>query len=181
MATAQQVFHGTYEADPDHSSLEAGVRHMGVGLFRMRLSDVSATLSGEDGALRLQGRAAVESISIRNPPEFREHVVYGADFFDARKHPYVSFASDQIELGDDGTLRIEGELTIKGITRPIAGTGTYREPIDDPYGAVRTAIDVSATIDRRDFEMDWQAPLPKGGDVLDWHVELDVHLELIRR
>ncbi len=180
MATATEVFSGVYEADANHSSLEAGTRHMGVGSFRTRFEDVLARLSGSGGRLDLEGEASVESISIKNPPEFREHVVNSEDFFDAKTFPKIKFSSSQIELHDDGTLELVGSLTIKNLTREISAQGTYRPPTEDPYGGLRAAIDVSAKVDRRDFGLGWQAELPGGGNVLGWDVAIDVHLELVK-
>ncbi|HEV2057826.1 MAG TPA: YceI family protein [Solirubrobacteraceae bacterium] len=180
MNIATQTFEGVFDADVNHSSIEAEVRHMGVGSFRTRLEDVSARLVSDGAGVRLDGTAAVESISIRKPPEFREHVVNGEDFFDARNHPQIRFKSDRITLGEDGTIDLTGELTIKDITRPITATGSFRPPIEDPYGGVRAAIDLTATIDRRQFGLGWQAQLPNGGNVLGWDVTIDVHLELVR-
>ncbi len=180
MATATSVFSGVFDADVNHSSFEAGTRHMGVGSFRTRFEDVSARLTADEGGLRLEGEARVESISIRNPREFREHVVNGEDFFDASRHPTIGFRSTDIELGEDGSARVHGELTIKGTPRQISATGTFRPPTEDPYGSLRAALDVSAQIDRRDFGMSWQAQLPKGGNVLEWAVNINVHLEFVK-
>jgi polyisoprenoid-binding protein YceI len=71
-------------------------------------------------------------------------------------------------------------LTIKGVTRPVPDTGTYQPLIEDPYGSIRTAVELTTTVDRRDWDMDWQAPLPKGGDALGYDVQLSAHLELIQ-
>lgn len=180
MTTTTQPFRGTYTADPDHSTFQAGVRHMGVSRFRPSFEDVEARLIADDSGLRLEGAARVESISIKNPPEFREHVVNGADFFDATNHPELRFRSQRIDLHDDGTLELEGELEIKNISRALKATGTYVAPTPDPYGAVRTAIELTARVDRREFGLNWQAPLPKGGDVLAWDVDISVHLELVQ-
>jgi len=180
MSVATQQFEGVFDADVNHSSFEAGTRHMGVGSFRTRFEDVQARLTGQDGALRLEGRTKVESISIRNPPEFREHVVNGADFFDAANFPEIAFSSSDISLHGDGLLELTGELTIRGVTRELTVPGTYREPQDDPYGGSRAAFDLRATIDRRDFGLNWQAQLPKGGNVLEWDVEIAVQLEFVR-
>jgi hypothetical protein len=70
-------------------------------------------------------------------------------------------------------------MPVKGIARPLTATGSYQPPVEDPYGSIRTAIELSATADRRDWDMNWQMPLPKGGDVLGYEVEITVHLELI--
>jgi polyisoprenoid-binding protein YceI len=180
MATAESLLTGTWETDANHSSFEAGARHMGVGSFKTRFEDVRVTLTDDERGPRLEGRAEVASISIRNPAEFREHVVNGADMFDAGNHPDIRFASDHIELGADGAVTLRGELTIKGITKPITATGNYREPIEDPYGLSRTAFDLTTTIDRRDFGLDWQMQLPGGGDVLGWDVTIEAHLEFIK-
>jgi polyisoprenoid-binding protein YceI len=181
MPTATTIAPGTYTADPVHSSFQAGVRHMGVGSFRTTFTDVAARLtSDDDGGVRLDGRAQVASISIHNPPEFREHVVNGADFFDAANHPEIVFTSSDVDLDGDGRIELAGELVIKGIAKPISATGVWREPVEDPYGHLRTALELRAVVDRRDWNITWQAPLPKGGDALGWDVTLDVHLELVR-
>lgn len=181
MSVITQPFAGTFDADAAHSSFQFAVTHMLVGSFRATFGDVAATVVADEGGVRLEGRVRVESLSIHNPPEFREHVLNGADFFDATNHPEVTFRSDDVALADDGTFSGRGELTIKGITRPIAATGTYRPLVEDPYGSMRSAIELSATVDRRDWNMDWQAPLPKGGDALGYEVELSAHIELIRQ
>jgi len=180
MNVATIPFEGTFTADPAHSSFQAAVSHMKVGRFRTSFGDVDARLVADDSGVELEGAARVESISIQNPPEFRDHVVRSEDFFDADRHPEIAFRSTEIDLADDGTLRLAGELTIKGRTGSIEATGTWREPVEDPYGSVRTAMELSTTVDRRDYGIDWQAPLPKGGDVLGWEVGLSVHLELVR-
>ena len=179
MTTAVQPFSGTFAADREHSSFQAALRHMGVGSFRTGFDDVEARLEPDAEGHRLTGRASVQSIAIRRPAEFRAHVVEGADFFDARNHPEITFSSRALSFGDDGTVELEGALTMRGIERPIAARGTYRAPIEDIYGQRRAAIDLVASIDRRDWGMDFQAQLPAGGDVLSWEVEISVHLELV--
>jgi polyisoprenoid-binding protein YceI len=121
-ASAVQPFTGSFAADPDHSSFQAQLRHMGVGSFRTGFDDVEARLeAGPDGA-RLTGRARVDSITIRRPPEFRAHVVDGEDFFDARNHPQISFESRRLQLADDGSATLDGLLAMRGIERPPAAT-----------------------------------------------------------
>jgi polyisoprenoid-binding protein YceI len=179
MSTAVQPFSGTYTADPEHSSFQASLRHMGVGSFRTGFDDVEARLEHGAQGHRLVGRASVESIAIRRPAEFRAHVVEGADFFDARNHPEITFASHVLTFDGEGTVELEGALTMRGVERTIGARGTYREPIVDIYGHRRAAIDLVAWVDRRDWGMDFQARLPAGGDVLSWEVEISVHLELV--
>ena len=172
-------FTGSFIADPDHSSFQAQLRHMGVGSFRTGFDDVEARLeAGPDGP-RLTGRALVDSITIRRPREFRAHVVEGADFFDARNHPAITFESRRLQFSDDGAVALDGLLTMRGIERSITATGTYLGPVEDIYGGRRAALELEAEIDRRDWGMAFQAQLPRGGDVLSWTVQLSVHLELV--
>lgn len=178
--TTTQGLDGNFTADPIHSSLQFAVRHMGVSMFRASFDDIDARVVADDHGLRLEGAVQAESISIRQPPEFREHVVYGADFLDAHNHPQITFRSVDVNLNADGTVSGAGELTIKGVTRPITATGTYQAPIEDPFGSARAALEITATVDRREWAMAWQAPLPKGGDALGYDVELTAHIELVR-
>lgn len=74
-------------------------------------------------------------------------------------------------------------MTLRGVTRPVAATGRYQSPIEDPFGSIRAALEfttTTTTIDRRDWGMDWQAPLPGGGDALGNLVELTASLELVK-
>ena len=181
MSTATQPLSGTFVADAHHSSFQFAVKHMKVATFRAGFGDVDARLVAGDEGISLEGRAKVESFSVVSPPELRQHVVNSPDFFDAGTYPEIVFASSSVDLADDGTARVDGELTIKGITKPIVATGTYQEPVQDPMGGTRSALTLTATLDRRDWGLDWQAPLPDGGDVLAWDVTLTVEIELVRQ
>ncbi len=167
---------GTYNADPVHSSFGFSVRYQGVSLFKGTLDEVNATLV--DG--KLHGAAKAESISIRTPEQFRAHVL-SAEFFDAENHPEIIFDSADVQLGDDGTAKVDGELTIKGITRPVAAVGTWIAPAADAFGNTRGHLNLEATIDRTEFDMNWNAPLPSGGKALANEVTLTVELSLVEQ
>jgi polyisoprenoid-binding protein YceI len=180
-STQPEIKHAVYEADPDHSTVSFGARHFGVGSFRGTFSEASSTLTVDDDGPRIEGRAAVESMSIRNPPKFREQML-GPDFFDAASHPAIEFRSSRLDLESDGTAVLVGEMVIKGIAKPLQATGTWRGPVEDPYGLQRLALDLDAVVDRRDWDMSWQALLPKGGEqAVGWKIRLDARLELIEK
>jgi polyisoprenoid-binding protein YceI len=174
--TTATALAGTYTADPVHSSFGFAVRYQGVSLFKGTLSEVDAKLA--DGVL--EGAAKVESISIRTPEQFRAHVL-SAEFFDAANHPTVDFRSGDVQLGEDGTAKVEGELTIKGITRPVSAAGTWIAPAADAFGNTRGHLNLEAVIDRTEFDMNWNAPLPSGGQALANEVTLTVELSLIEQ
>lgn len=180
MTLATLPFAGTFAADRHHSSFQFGVKHMSVASFRATFDDVDARVVATESGVHIEGTVRVESISIKSPPEFREHVVYGADFFDGHNHPEITFRSDDVDLAADGTFSGRGELVIRGVTRTIDAFGTYQPLVEDPYGSMRTAIELHATVDRRDWGIGWQAPLPGGGDALGYEVELTAHIELVK-
>src|SRR3954466_436374 len=173
MTTATAPLAGRYQADPVHSSFGFAVKHMGINTFRGTLADVDASLN--DGVL--EGRAKAESISITNPPEFRAHVL-GEEFFDAANHPEVTFRSTDLDLADDGSATVKGELTIKGIANEIVAAGTWSGPAENPMGVQVVALELSADLDRTQYGMTWNMALPKGGNILGEKVTLNVHLEL---
>jgi len=173
MSTTATPLAGSYAADPIHSSFGFAVRYQGVSLFRGTLSEVSATLA--DG--RLEGAAQVESISIRTPEQFRAHVL-SEEFFDAANHPQVTFVSTDLDLRADGTAEVKGDLTIKGITNPVTATGTWTAPATDAFGNTRGHLNLEAVVDRTQFDMNWNMPLPSGGNALANEVTLTVDLSL---
>ncbi len=181
MTTAIQTFSGTFLSDPIHSSFQFSLTHMQIGTFRASFGSFEARAEVGEADLRMEGTVRADSISITDPPEFREHVVNGADFFDANNHPEITFRSVDVSLADDGTFTAQGELTIRGITKAVAASGTHQPLVEDPFGSRRTAIGLHATLDRRDWGMDWQMPLPNGGDALGYEVTLDVHVELVEQ
>jgi polyisoprenoid-binding protein YceI len=174
--TTATTLAGTYVADPVHSSFGFAVRYQGVSLFKGTLDEVDAKLA--DG--RLEGAAKVESISIRTPEQFRAHVL-SPEFFDAAGHPEVTFAAGDIDLREDGTATVQGELTIKGITRPVEAAGTWIAPAQDAFGSTRGHLNLEAQIDRTEFGMNWNAPLPSGGKALANEVTLTVELSLVEQ
>jgi polyisoprenoid-binding protein YceI len=177
MATATTpLLSSTYNADPVHSSFGFAVRYQGVSLFKGTLGDVTASVN--DG--RLEGTAKVESIAIRTPEQFRQHVL-SAEFFDAANHPEVSFTSSDLDLREDGTAVVAGELTIKGITRPVEATGTWVAPAADAFGNTRGHVNLEAVVDRTEFDMNWNMALPSGGNVLANDVTLTVELSLVEQ
>lgn len=178
MTTATKTFEGSYGADKVHSVFGFSVVHNGISTFRGTLGDVDATLTAGDDGIVLEGAAKVASISITEPPEFREHVL-SAEFFDEANHPEVKFRSTRVDLADDGTATVEGELEIAGTTKEVVATGTYKEPVQG-VDAERAAIELSTTFDRRDFGFDWNMETPNGGNILDWDVTLEIHLELAK-
>jgi polyisoprenoid-binding protein YceI len=171
--TTQQLPTGTYGLDPVHSTIGFGVKYNGLATFRSTFDSVTATY--EDGVLT--GSADVNSIRIEDP-NFKGHLLSG-DFFNADETPTVTFRSTDIRIADDGTAEVDGELTIRGETKPVTATGTAASGAD-PYGNERVAFELEAKVDRREYGIAWQNELPSGGDAVAWEVTLRVDLQLVK-
>ena len=176
MSTTATPLAGTFASDPVHSSFGFAVKYQGISIFRGTLSDVTATLT--DG--ELVGTAEVESISIRTPEQFRAHVL-SDDFFAADKYPQVTFASTSLDLRDDGTAEVVGDLTIRDQTQSVTATGTWTAPGADAFGNTRSHLQLETVIDRTQFGLNWNMPLPSGGNALGNDVTLTVDVALVQQ
>ena len=177
-SVAVQPFLGAYRAVPVPSSFAFAVRHSGVFWYRGSLSDVAATLRSDGDALALEGSARVESISVVEPAAMRASVL-GPEFFDVERHPEITFRSTAIRLADDGWAEVDGELTIRGVTRPVAARGHYAPPRPSSFGEI-AGLQLRTSFDRREFGFNWQMELPGGGNAVGWDVQVDIDL-LLRR
>jgi polyisoprenoid-binding protein YceI len=162
---------GAYKLDSVHSSMGFAVKHNGISTFRGQFEQVDAAL--EDGVLT--GTAQVDSVKTAIP-QLKEHLL-SPEFFNAAETPTVTFRSTDMRLGEDGSAEVSGELTIRGVTKTVTASGTYGSATG-LNGSKVVGFDLESTVDRRDFGLNWQAPLPSGGDAVAWNVTLQAHLEL---
>jgi polyisoprenoid-binding protein YceI len=105
--------------------------------------------------------------------------VLGPEFFDTERHPEITFRSTAVRLADDGRAEVDGELTIRGVTRPVTASGHYAPPRPSSFGEV-AGLQLQTSFDRREFGFDWQMGLPGGGDAVGWDVQVDIDLLLKR-
>lgn len=168
----------TWTVDKVHSTVGFAVKHMVVSTFRGRFEDYDATLTAaEDGTLRLTGSVAADSIVVKDE-NLAAHL-QSPEFFDTEHHPAITFDSTLIRA-DNGELIVDGQLTIKGHTRPIEARGTITEPAVTFGDLEKIGIELEAIVDRREYGLEWNAPLPKGGFALANEVKLIATLELAR-
>lgn len=172
--TTTSVPTGTYGLDSIHSSIGFAVKYNGIAAFRSSFEKYDATLA--DGALT--GSADVTSITI-DEPNFKGHLL-AEDFFNADVTPTVTFTSTDVKVDEDGTAEVAGELTIRGITKPVVAKGSFNAG-PDAFGNDRANFELSTTIDRREFGLNWQNALPNGGDALAWDVTLTVDLQFVKQ
>lgn len=173
----QGVPAGTWALDPVHSSIAFAVTHNGVSTFRSGFEQYEARLSGGEEP-RLEGTVEVASIDIDE--EMLKGHLLSPEFFDTQRFPQLRFASSELSVGEDGSLRVAGELEIRGEKRRVEASGRFAQLGEDLAGKERVGLSIEATVDRREFGLNWQAELPSGGEVLDYAVTINVDLELVR-
>lgn len=179
VATDQTLSTGTWKIDTVHSHVGFAVKHMVVSTFRGRFEDYDGALSvDEDGAPRLEGSVRVDSIVVKD--ENLAGHLKSPDFFDSERYPQIRFRSSDVRVGEGSEVVLEGELTIKGATHRVTARGSIAGPHVDIAGKDRLGVELEAIVDRREFGLEWNAPLPKGGFALENDVKLQVSLELVR-
>jgi polyisoprenoid-binding protein YceI len=167
-----RVIDGTWNADPSHSTVEFAVKHMGFSTVRGRFLDFDATLKGGDEPA-LSGAIRVASVSTHD--EARDNHIKAPDFFDAERYPEATVVTTSI--GED---RLVADVTLKGVTRPVEFSYRLSEPATDPWGNERVGLDLEAQIDRTEFGVNWNAPLPGGGFLVDNTVSLIASFSLVK-
>jgi polyisoprenoid-binding protein YceI len=172
----QQIPAGTYAVDPVHSSITFAITHNGVATFRSGFAAYDARLAGGD-VPALEGSVDVASVEV-DDEQLKGHLL-SPEFFDASRHPQLRFRSSELEVAGDGAVTLRGELEIRGETRQVEASGRFGQLGADLAGNARVGLSVAATVDRRDFGLDWNAELPSGGEVLDYEVAIAVELELV--
>ncbi len=172
--TLQQVPTDAYTVDPVHSSFGFGVRYNGVATFRSTFDKVDAQLA--DGVLT--GSADVRSIVI-DEPRFKGHLL-ADDFFDVENTPTITFRSTDIRLAEDGTAELDGDLTIRGVTKPVTAKGTFAAG-GDAFGNDRIGFEVQTAVDRREFGLNWQMVKPDGSEALAYDVTISAELQLVKQ
>ena len=166
----------TWAADPVHSTVAFEVEYAGISIFRGSFRDFDATLEGST----LTGSARVASVDVKDEQLARH--LQSPDFFDAERHPEISFRADELELADGGVVTGSGELTIKGTTQPVELHGRLAAaPSVDPFGRERLGLALETAIDRNEFGVAWNAPNQSGGNYLGDEVTLKADLTFVRQ
>ena len=170
--TEQALPTGTWSADTVHSTVGFAVPYL-AGTFHGTFSDFEARLG--DGVLR--GTAEVGSVQVQNP-DLTAHL-QSPEFFDAERYSQLSFEAREISRSGD-QVTIAGELTLKGHTEAVEINGHVTDPAPDPFGGERFGLRLETTVDRTQFGLNWNNPLPSGDPALANDVTIIVDLQLAR-
>jgi polyisoprenoid-binding protein YceI len=167
---------GEWTIDPVWSALEFEVRKLGLMTVKGRAPGFTGAIRGGD-APSVEG--VVDATSITTFDETRDGHLQSPDFFDTARYPELRFTSTAV-TGHGDELVVEGDLTIKGVTKAVLLTGRYVGADTDPWGNERIGLELSGTVDRTAFGLEWNAPLPGGGWLLPDDVGLRAILAAVR-
>ena len=168
---------GTWNLDPIHSRVDFEVSYL-AGTFKGHFNEIAAELTVDDERATLEGTTKVASIDV-NEENLTAHL-QSPDFFDAEQYPELRFTAEDIRLDGDGQVSVDGELTIKGVTQPVTVTGTVTAPITDPYGNERIGLNLTTKVDRTNFGINWNNPLPSGEPSLANDVTILAELQFVK-
>jgi polyisoprenoid-binding protein YceI len=171
-----------WQIDPAHSTVEFAVKHMMVTTVKGQFTGISGTITLDEADLA-RSSVAVEidaaSVTTRDPQ--RDGHLRSADFFDVANYPKLTFTSTRVEpLGPD-RLRVTGDLTIRGVTRPVVLDVTYHGRGVTPFGTTIVAFSAETTISRADFGLTWNVALEAGGVLVSDAVKISIEVEAVRQ
>ncbi len=173
---------GTYAIDPSHSALGFVARHAMVTKVRGTFTDVSGsgTLDAVDPAKStLTMTAQVASVDTRNAQ--RDEHLRTNDFFDAPNHPEITFTSTAISPLSAEQFAVTGDLTIKGVTKPITFDLELTGPVTDPWGGTRIGLEGSVDVKRSDWGVNWNTALDAGGVLVSEKVKLEFEVAAVKQ
>jgi polyisoprenoid-binding protein YceI len=172
---------GTYGFDSAHTQIGFVVRHMMVAKVRGRFTkyDGQVVIAEEPGDSTVEVSIDVASIDTRE--EQRDAHLRSADFFDAESSPSITFTSTKVRHADDHEWIVDGDLTIRGVTRSVPLTVEFEGGAVDPYGNTKIGFSASGEIDRDDFGLTWNVALEAGGWMVGKTIKIEIEAELIKQ
>lgn len=177
-----QTSPATYQIDPAHSSAQFSIKHMMISNVRGDFSKISGTITfdpANPAASQVSAEIDVNSINTREPQ--RDAHLKSADFFDAEKYPTIAFRSKRFS-GQDGAWKMDGDLTIHGVTREVTLEVEGPTPEHkDPWGNLRIGATATGKLNRKDFGLHWNSVLETGGLLVGDDVKLTIDVEGIRQ
>jgi polyisoprenoid-binding protein YceI len=168
---------GTYNIDPSHSRVGFSARHAMVTKVRGSFNEYTGSATVADGAATLNIDITVSSVDTRSAD--RDGHLQSADFFDAATFPKITFASTSVKDSGSDKLVVDGDLTIKDVTKPISITFEYTGTATDPFGNARFGFEGEAEINRKDYGLTWNAALETGGILVSENIKLEFEISTI--
>ena len=169
----------TWNIDPVHSEVGFSVRHMMVSKVRGRFTKFSGQIVTAEDPLQSSVTAEIDLTSINTGQEQRDQHIQSADFFEVETYPTMTYKSTGVRV-EDGEYVLDGDLTLKGVTKSVPlrlELGGFGE---DAYGGYRAGFTATGEINRSDFNVSFNAPLQNGGVVVGEKIQLQLEIEAVK-
>jgi polyisoprenoid-binding protein YceI len=172
-----------WEFDPAHTGVHFKVRHLMISSVRGEFEKISGKIVYDEADVtKSSADIAIDAASINTRVEKRDEHLRSPDFLDVAKHPAITFRSKRVEKGGDGTLKMTGDLTLRGVTKEVVLTIEGPTPaIRDPMGNSRVGGQATTKINRKDFGLVWNKTVEAGGVVVGNEVEITIDVEIFRK
>ncbi len=173
----------TYQIDPAHTVVEFAVKHMMFSTVKGKFTSVSGEIVlDEANPTNSAVRASVDAASVSTGDQNRDNHLRSPDFFDVEKHPTITYVSTSIRpAGKADAYQVVGDLTMHGITNEVVFEASHLGTGKDPWGGTRAGITATATINRKDWGLNWNAPLEAGGVLVSDQVKITLDIESVRK
>jgi len=172
---------GTYALDASHSEVGFAVRHLMVSKVRGRFSDVTGTIEIGENPYDSSVSVTIGTASVDTRDEQRDGHLRSGDFFDAEAWPTMTYQSRSVREAGKGRYVVEGDLTIKGVTRSVQLELTFEGGATDPWGGLRIGFSAKAELDREAFGLSWNQALETGGVVVGKKVAIEIEAEAVKQ
>jgi polyisoprenoid-binding protein YceI len=179
MADLSKLTPGTWTVDASHSTIGFVVRHLVVAKTRGRFGTFEGTITIAEKPLESTVVASADTASVNTNDDTRDNHLRTSDFFEAETYPKLTFVSTSIEPdGDD--YKLNGDLTIKGVTKPVSFDLEFEGVVTDPWGNTKAGFTAETEVNRKDWGLDYNAVLEAGGVLIGEKVKLTLEIEALK-
>jgi len=170
---------GTYTIDPTHTSVEFIGRHLMITKVRGRLPDVSGTITIDDEPTRSHVEVEIQVATLDTGDAQRDDSLRSVDFFDVEHYPTITFRSTQVKPGTSETWMVTGDLTVRGVTRPVTLEVDFDGANASPFGDERIAFSAATDVNREDWGLTWNVALETGGVLVGKKVRIELNVQAV--
>lgn len=171
-----------WDLDASHSLVEFAVKHMMFTTVKGRFAAFSGEIIADEiDPTKSSVNVTIDVTSITTADPKRDGHLLSPDFFDSETYPTISFVSDRVERAGGDRLKVHGDLTIRGITKPVVLDSTFNGQGGSPFGTTVSAYSAETTISRKEFGLNWNVALETGGVIVGDNVKISIEAEAVKK
>jgi len=172
---------GTYSIDPSHSRIGFVARHAMVTKVRGAFESFDGSFEIAEDLASSSANVSIEAASVDTRSPQRDEHIRSEDFLATSSYPKITFTSTSVEAAGDGSLRLAGELTIKGVSHPVTVDFEYTGTAVDPFGNTRVGFEGATSVSRKDWDLTWNVALEAGGVLVSDKITLEFEVSAIKK